>query len=176
MPSKATAKAKQTPARKQPLTPASPPQWPPLQPLIPTENLNLDVSLEDQIVLIRNLFTPTLCKNYVSFLSRLPLITTPVTPKAGEAVRVNDRVQFDDPVFAQNLWSSTGLESLVTKSYDSESSRRLWGGEVLGLNPRIRMYRYTEGQFFGQHCRFTSYVFVSASVSISIRSARLLKS
>ena len=163
MPSKATAKAKQIPVKKQPLTPTPPPQWPPLRPLIPTEDLNLDITLEDQIVSIRNLFTPTLCKNYVSFLSRLPLITTPVTPKAGEAVRVNDRVQFDDPAFAQQLWSSTGLESLVTKSWDSESSRRLWGGEVLGLNPRIRIYRYTEGQFFGQHCRSTLYIFASAS-------------
>jgi hypothetical protein len=30
-----------------------------------------------------------------------------------------------------------------------ESNR---GGEVVGLNPKIRIYRYTKGQFFDQHC------------------------
>jgi hypothetical protein len=28
------------------------------------------------------------------------------------------------------------------------------GGEVLGLNPSIRVYRYTKGQFFDCHCEF----------------------
>lgn len=28
------------------------------------------------------------------------------------------------------------------------------GGEVVGLNPSIRIYRYTKGQFFDQHCKF----------------------
>lgn len=27
----------------------------------------------------------------------------------------------------------------------------LWGGEVLGLNSNIRIYRYREGQFFDRH-------------------------
>lgn len=27
------------------------------------------------------------------------------------------------------------------------------GGEVVGLNPSIRIYRYTKGQFFDQHCK-----------------------
>lgn len=33
--------------------------------------------------------------------------------------------------------------------------KTLWGGEVCGLNPRIRVYRYGKGQFFGQHCGCT---------------------
>lgn len=28
------------------------------------------------------------------------------------------------------------------------------GGEVIGLNPNIRVYRYTKGQFFDAHCKF----------------------
>lgn len=38
-------------------------------------------------------------------------------------------------------------------NYDSEReliARR--GGEVVGLNPSIRIYRYNKGQFFDQHC------------------------
>lgn len=141
------------------------PKWPVLQPLVPASDLALETLLEGQIILIRNLFTSTLCKQLVSFLSTLPLQTTPGQPKEGEAVRVNDRAQFDDPVFAEQLWSSTSLRTLVSglgeatnvdEKAEGERRRNLWGGEVLGLNPRIRIYRYREGQFFAQHCRFFS--------------------
>ena len=126
------------------------PDWPALQPLVPTTDLELETLLEDQIILIRSFFTSTLCKKYVSFLSSLPLITTPAKLKEGEALRVNDRIQFDDPVFAEQLWSSTSLRSLVSGSTGNvdhhdlthEGAMRLWGGEVCGLNPRIRIYRY----------------------------------
>lgn len=30
------------------------------------------------------------------------------------------------------------------------------GGDVVGLNPSIRIYRYSKGQFFDRHCRFLS--------------------
>ena len=126
------------------------PDWPALQPLVPTTDLALETLLEDQIILIRNFFTSTLCKKYVSFLASLPLITTPAKPKEGEALRVNDRIQFDDPAFAEQLWSSTGLQSLISGStgdvdhhdFTHQGAMRLWGGEVCGLNPRIRIYRY----------------------------------
>jgi hypothetical protein len=29
----------------------------------------------------------------------------------------------------------------------------LRGGEVVGLNPNIRIYRYSPGQFFDAHCK-----------------------
>jgi hypothetical protein len=111
------------------------PRWPRLQPLVPPEDLSLDVLLEDQIILIHRLFTSSLCRQYTNFLSSLPLTTTPGMPKKGDALRVNDRFQIDDPDFANQLWSSTALKDLVTSSgYD-------WGGEVIGLNPNIRIYR-----------------------------------
>lgn len=137
------------------------PDWPPLQPLVPPIDLTLETLLEDQIIVIRNLFTSTLCKRYISFLSSLPLTTTPAQPKDGDAVRVNDRIQFDDPTFAAQLWSLTALKSLLDvskaegkqRNLKQDKARKLWGGDVCGLNPRIRVYRYTPGQFFGQHCR-----------------------
>lgn len=126
-----------------------PPKWPPLQPLVPSTDLSLETLLEDQILVTRNLFTSTLCKNYVSFLSSLPLTTTSIQPKKDEALRVNDRFMVDDPGFAEALWKNTALEALVTGSLDDEadersspeSLRKLWGGDVLGLNPRLRIYR-----------------------------------
>ena len=149
-------------ARPRPPESSPTPQWPPLEPLRPALDLSLDVIAKDQLVVIRNFLTPKLCQKYVSFLSGQPLVTTPATPKAGDAVRVNDRVQFDDFAFAQQLWRSTSLEHLMTKSMEQGADDSLrqktcvWGGEVCGLNPRIRVYRYSEGQFFGQHCEFAS--------------------
>ena len=37
-------------------------------------------------------------------------------------------------------------------------TRELWGGDALGLNANIRVYRYTRGQFFAQHCEFLSFL------------------
>ena len=75
-------------------------------------------------------------------------------------MRANDRFQINDAAFAERLWSCTGLKEVV--SGPGEEGERevgeegegedLWGGEVLGLNPNIRIYRYTPGQFFAQHC------------------------
>lgn len=134
------------------------PNWPAFNPLIPESDLSLHEVLPGQIVTIPNFFTATLCKNYVSFLSTLALTTTPGKPKKGDAVRVNDRFQIDDPAFAERLWSGTSLKNLVTGAVSgqgldlSEDERNeLWGGEVIGLNPNIRIYRYSKGQFFDQH-------------------------
>ncbi|KOS39626.1 hypothetical protein ACN38_g9545 [Penicillium nordicum] len=144
------------------------PNWPPLRPLLPAADLTLTPLLTDQIYLIHNFLPGTLCKTYASFLASLPLTTTPGTPKKDEALRVNDRFQIDDARFAEMLWSTTALKELVTTRFEEDESgydqnteeddnalaeraRQLWGGEPLGLNPNIRIYRYSAGQFFGQH-------------------------
>lgn len=159
-----------------------PPSWPVLQPLIPTSSLDLETLIPDQILIIRNLFTSTLCKKLVSFLATLPLVTTPGKPKRGDALRVNDRFEVDDWGFAERLWRGTGLEELVMGRPQEEGveeregqdveghirddeRRKLWGGEVLGLNPRVRVYRYGRGQFFGQHCKWAINFFLSSCSS-----------
>lgn len=156
MPTKSKSKLTTSASKKKDTSP--PPKWPPLKPLVPTSDLVVETVLENQIVVIRNFFTSSLCRNYVSFLSSLPLVTTPGQPKKGDALRVNDRFQVDDPSFAESLWRSAGLEDLLTRSDENEGEprqtlSRLWGGEVCGLNPRIRVYRYSKGQYFAQHCR-----------------------
>jgi hypothetical protein len=50
------------------------PKWPPFTPLIPESDLSLRETLPGQIVTVPNFWTATLCKNYVSFLSSLPLV------------------------------------------------------------------------------------------------------
>lgn len=135
MPQRSREKATTHSKRRPPQEQEKALDWPALQPLVPTTDLALETLLEDQIILIRNLFTSTLCKKYVSLLSPLPLTTTPVKPKEGEAIRVNDRIQYDDPAFAEQLWSSTGLQSLVNGSGGNvdpdgltyEGAKKLWG-------------------------------------------------
>lgn len=149
-----------TTATAAPHQPAPLPDWPAFSPRIPDADLALHELLPGHIVTVPNLWTATLCRNYVSFLASLPLTTTPGKPKRGDAVRVNDRFQVHDPAFAVRLWSDTALKHLVTGTAQegalplTESQRRqLWGGDVVGLNPNIRIYRYAKGQFFDQHCR-----------------------
>ncbi|KAL8829924.1 MAG: hypothetical protein Q9170_005967 [Blastenia crenularia] len=133
-----------------------PPHWPPLKPLIPSADLSLETLLKNQIIVIRNFFTSSLCRNLVAFLSSLPLVTTSGQPKKGDAVRVNDRFQVDDAAFAEQLWKTAGLHDLLKSAGDLDSETQqdpeeLWGGQICGLNPRIRIYRYSKGQFFAQH-------------------------
>lgn len=143
---KAASVAKSTGASDKASKPPAP-NWPPLTPLIPAEHLSLESIWPGQILLVRNLFTSSLCKNYVSFLSSLPLTTTPGKAKRGEAARVNDRFQIEDPVFSKTLWERSGLQYLV----ESFEDQAVFGGKVLGLNPNIRVYRYRPGQFFDLH-------------------------
>lgn len=67
-----------------------------------------------------------------------------------------------DEGFANRLWVETGLRELVCggeedvegeKVMSPEERKELWGGEPLGLNPSIRIYRYTKGQYFDCHCK-----------------------
>ncbi|KAI1348036.1 hypothetical protein F5Y01DRAFT_328874 [Xylaria sp. FL0043] len=124
--------------------------WPPFKPKLPVTQLVLDApvpAFQDQIVLLRNFWPKSLCRDYLAFLSGLPLTTTPGCPKRGEATRVNDRFQILDPQFAQRLWLQTGLKGAVLE----DSVKHLWGGEVVGLNPNVRVYRYSKNQFFDCH-------------------------
>ncbi|KAL2161294.1 hypothetical protein VTH06DRAFT_8514 [Thermothelomyces fergusii] len=123
------------------------PNWPPFKPPLPVVDLTLESLVEGKVVVLRSFFPRSLCRDYVSFLRELPLVTTPGKPKRGEAVRVNDRFQVDDAQFAGRLWTETGLKDVLA----SPDVSHLWGGEVVGLNPNIRIYRYSAGQFFDAH-------------------------
>lgn len=96
-----------------PKSSTTPPSWPPFRPSLPITDLAFDTLVDDKVVVLRNFFPKSLCRDYVSFLSTLPLITTPGKPKRGMAVRVNDRFQIDDQKFADRLWYETGLREVV---------------------------------------------------------------
>ncbi|RNJ60986.1 hypothetical protein D7B24_005075 [Verticillium nonalfalfae] len=129
---------------------APPPAWPPFKPALPVTDL-LPEPLEqcpDKVVLLPNFWPKSLCNTFVAFLRGLALETTPGgRPKRNMAARVNDRFQVDDPAFARRLWLGTGLRDALQR----EDVRALWGGDVVGLNSNIRVYRYTQGQYFDAH-------------------------
>ncbi len=180
-----------------PAAPATTPSWPPFRPSLPVVDLTPEHLVQDKVVVLRSFFPRSLCRDYVSFLRELPLITTPGKPKRGDAVRVNDRFQIDDPKFADRLWTETGLKDVLANSdvarlWYVPSSTATWhplkqdnahghlkrGGEVVGLNPNIRIYRYSPGQFFDAHCRcYTSdQVFVPPVLTKQLSRRRLQQS
>ncbi|OPB38503.1 hypothetical protein A0O28_0016090 [Trichoderma guizhouense] len=59
-----------------------------------------------------------------------------------------NQFQIDDPAFALRLWETTGLKEVIL---ENETIKDLWGGEPVGLNPNIRIYRYSKGQYFDCH-------------------------
>ncbi|KAH8838280.1 hypothetical protein MCOR27_005778 [Pyricularia oryzae] len=138
-----------------------PPAWPIFKPTLPVSDLSLDTIVPGKVVVLHNFFPRSLCRDYVAFLKTLPLVTTPARPKKGEAVRQNDRFQVNDPDFAARLWLQTGLKEALTgkpgDDYDDDDDDTadgrlgLWGGDVVGLSPNIRVYRYTKGQHFAPH-------------------------
>lgn len=146
------------------------PDWPAFTPIIPADSLSLDVVLPHQILTISQFFTSSLCKTYINFLSKLPLVTTPKQTKRGEAVRVNDRFQIQDPVFARRLWVETGLRDVLE---DVENKKLLWTENELkndakswGLNPNIRIYRYTPSQHFAKHCMSSYTAILSCFIMV----------
>ncbi|PNH27904.1 hypothetical protein VD0002_g255 [Verticillium dahliae] len=140
---------------------APPPAWPPFKPALPVTDL-LPEPLEqcpDKVVLLPNFWPKSLCNTFVAFLRGLALETTPGgRPKRNMAARVNDRFQVDDPAFARRLWLGTGLRDALQR----EDVRALWGGDVVGLNSNIRVYRYTKGQYFDAHYDDSNNVVVPA--------------
>ncbi|KAG9258707.1 uncharacterized protein F5Z01DRAFT_212429 [Emericellopsis atlantica] len=146
MPKPSKSSKSKPPVQQQPS--AKPPSWPPFKPPLPVAYLQPEYHPQTQkIALISSFFPRSLCRDYVSFLRTLPLVTTPGKPKRGEAVRVNDRFQVEDPEFARRLWEDTGLKNVVADGDWKDE----WGGEVVGLSPNIRIYRYSKGQYFDCH-------------------------
>ena len=107
-----------------PVKPATAPNWPQFRPSLPVVDLTLELHPSTpKIATIPFFFPKSLCRDYVAFLKTLPLQTTPGKPKRGEAVRVNDRFQIDDPVFASRLWEATGLKEALL---GNEDVKDLW--------------------------------------------------
>ncbi|EWG38850.1 hypothetical protein FVEG_14961 [Fusarium verticillioides 7600] len=146
--------------------PPVPPSWPAFKPSLPIVDLAPEPHpLTSKVVLMPSFFPRSLCRDYVTFLKTLPLQTTPGRPKRGEAVRVNDRFQVDSYDFATRLWEQTGLKDVLLDGDVNEK----WGGEPVGLNPNIRVYRYSKGQFFDCHYDDSNNLTLPSNPPLSVR-------
>ncbi|KAI0363461.1 hypothetical protein BV20DRAFT_958221 [Pilatotrama ljubarskyi] len=135
-------------------TPSAPPSKSPTMrfpDVAPKAGLECRAVLEDQILLIDDLFSPEECKAYVKFIDGLPLELTP-PKKRGEAERVNQRMSITSVDFAQRLYT-------VLAPHLPEFPYPAWAKRPPGataraphsLNSNIRVYKYAPGQYFGPH-------------------------
>ncbi|TRM61875.1 hypothetical protein BD626DRAFT_500801 [Schizophyllum amplum] len=108
-------------------------------------HLEPETYLEDQIILVKDFLSPAECKAYVQFIDNLPLELTP-PKKRGEASRMNHRISTTSPEHAQRLHEVLSPH-LSPFEHPARGPPRL----PHSMNSNIRMYKYTQGQYFGQH-------------------------
>lgn len=107
-----------------------------------------EILIPDQICLIHNLLTPENCRALLKHFHRcVPLLAQPSAPRRGEATRTNERYASMDPKFAEDLYRSTDLSSIL-EGLGIDQNGPL---HLRGLNSNIRIYRYQQGAFFGPH-------------------------
>lgn len=95
--------------------------------------------------IVEKFFTQKECKGFIAFSEGQGYHESLIRGKDGEVVnksiRDNDRVIWDNPQFAEQLWDL--VKGMVPSDID--------GCEPVGLNERFRFYRYKDGQQFKPH-------------------------
>ncbi|XP_073020820.1 uncharacterized protein [Primulina eburnea] len=123
-------------------------EWPTIR---PKSNLQIIRLKDDDLITIQNYFTSAESKAFIKAAESIGFAHQgSLGPAKGEAYRDNDRVSVNDPILAEAMWQS-GLQQLL-------SDFRIQGKVAVGLNPNIRLYRYTVGQQFGQHIDESVYL------------------
>jgi predicted 2-oxoglutarate/Fe(II)-dependent dioxygenase YbiX len=99
----------------------------------------------DRIFIIHGFFTPEECGSFVARSEQAgydeATINTSVGVVMNKAIRDNARLILDDPSLADTLWQR--LQQFLPPTIEE------W--RVLGLNERLRFYRYDPGQKFAPH-------------------------
>jgi len=103
------------------------------------------MEIAEGIYVIKNLYPPDLCAAYVLLSEQIGYEAAPINTSAGvmrnENIRNNARVILDDEELAEEVWQ-------VSASHLPDS---IDGRLALGLNERIRFYRYDIGEKFEAH-------------------------
>lgn len=121
-------------------------KWPDVTTAEPEPAVTL---VNDDLLVIDDLFSRQRLKAWRTFLSTLPMVAPePGPPKPGFAARQNSRLSIQDGAFAELLWTQSGLKALCERqSVITHDGRK----RVLGLNPNIRVYAYNPSDHFGAH-------------------------
>ncbi len=95
--------------------------------------------------IIEELYTKEECAAFIRLGEEMGFEESLVRTKQGEVMdksfRDNDRVVFDNPELANDLWSR--IKDKVPQEFN--------GWTACGLNERLRYYRYKDGQQFKPH-------------------------
>eukprot|EP00930_Biecheleria_cincta_P088524 TRINITY_DN77768_c0_g1_i1.p1 TRINITY_DN77768_c0_g1~~TRINITY_DN77768_c0_g1_i1.p1 ORF type:complete len:271 (+),score=36.04 TRINITY_DN77768_c0_g1_i1:38-850(+) len=92
---------------------------------------------------IDNFLTAEECLTWISWGERRGFEEAKQKQNTTYAFRDNGRIEFNGPEIAYQLWLR--MKPFVPESIGSPPRK------ALGCSPRIRVYRYTRGQRFGQH-------------------------
>lgn len=99
----------------------------------------------DHIQTIHGLFTKDECDDLLRLAEGIGFDAAPITTHRGFVmrpdIRNNTRVMLDDHVRARALWDRLGAWVPRTRA----------GGVAVGLNERLRFYRYAPGEYFRWH-------------------------
>lgn len=100
---------------------------------------------DNSIITVTSLLSPKECDSLIRIAESQGFTEAPITTAFGFAhrpdIRNNTRVMFDDAPLAEELW---------TRVRPAAPAKQL-GWEAVGLNERLRFYRYNVGQAFRWH-------------------------
>jgi predicted 2-oxoglutarate/Fe(II)-dependent dioxygenase YbiX len=103
------------------------------------------VEVENGIVCIRNVLSAAECEALIARAEAAGFEPATINTRSGakrdERTRDNDRVIMDDAALASDLWKRVADQVPVIRA----------GRQVIGLNERLRFYRYHPGQRFDWH-------------------------
>ena len=101
--------------------------------------------ITDEIFTVSEFFAPSECDEYIALAESMGFTDAPINstfgPQIRKDVRNNTRVMLDDVGRAEQLWQR--IPDYVPKFIDK------W--EVVGVNERLRFYRYDIGEQFDWH-------------------------
>ena len=99
----------------------------------------------DHIFTVKSILSDSYCDELIQMSEEIGYIDAPITTAAGPVmaknIRNNYRVILDDWDLADELWEK--IKDYVPESHE--------GRDVVGLNERLRFYRYDRGQRFDWH-------------------------
>lgn len=107
--------------------------------------MQLQTVVPNQIFTIANFFSPQECARYIEQSENAGYEEAAVGTRFGEEmrkdIRNNERLILDDENLAQELWQRLAPFAPTP----------LWKRDAIGLNERLRFYRYDAGQTFKPH-------------------------
>lgn len=102
--------------------------------------------IQSGVVTLDHFFSEEECKYWIDFSEEQGYQAATITTRSGKqrlikSIRNNERFIYDNPALAEKLW--VRLAPFVTKNHGI--------GTAIGLNERLRFYKYLPGHRFKKH-------------------------